>query len=157
MNHLQFPAAAAVRRRPHGLALLLAGTALAITACHRSEPGAVAAESNGAAEAAAVQAVAPPAPAAAPATVGAASTPAPTQTPEPPPRELTLSLESHPADAAAAPEALNPERGQLPDLFAGDKPTSKVAVAGSLLTDPEEKRVLESVNGAELSIEVKTR
>jgi hypothetical protein len=42
-------------------------------------------------------------------------------------------------------------------MFGQEKKTGKVAVSGGLLTDPHEEELLDSVNGAEVSLSVKTR
>jgi hypothetical protein len=49
------------------------------------------------------------------------------------------------------------QKDLLPELFGQDKKAGKVAVSGGLLTDPYEEELLDSVNGAEVSLSVKTR
>ena len=144
------------RRHWPQLGMLLGVTGLAISACQRPEQSS---------ETPTKQTTAPSAAAAAPAPEKAASQAAAASTaPERPAataprRQLVLSVGGDPAAAAASAGegALDPQQRHLPDLFAADKPESKVGMSGALLTKPGEERLLDSVNGAEVSIEIKTR
>jgi len=144
------------RRHWPQLGMLLGVTGLAISACQRPEQTS---------ETPTKQTTAPSAAAAAPAPEKAASQAAAASTaPERPAataprRQLVLSVGGDPAAAAASAGegALDPQQRHLPDLFAADKPESKVGMSGALLTKPGEERLLDSVNGAEVSIEIKTR
>ena len=144
------------RRHWPQLGMLLGVTGLAISACQRPEQTS---------ETPTKQTTAPSAAAAAPAPEKAASQAAAASTaPERPAataprRQLVLSVGGDPAAAAASAGecALDPQQRHLPDLFAADKPESKVGMSGALLTKPGEERLLDSVNGAEVRIEIKTR
>ena len=49
------------------------------------------------------------------------------------------------------------QKDLLPDMFGQQKKAGKVSVSGGILTDPDKDELLDSVNGAEVSLSVKTR
>ena len=154
------PFARPLRRHWPQLGILLGVTALAISACQRpGQTSETPAPQTTAAQTTEGSAAAVPAPEKAAPQAAAASTAPERPAATTPRRQLVLSVSGDPADAAASAGegALDPQQRHLPDLFAADKPESKVAMSGALLTKPGEERLLDSVNGAEVSIEIKTR
>jgi hypothetical protein len=49
------------------------------------------------------------------------------------------------------------EQNLLPDMFDQQKKARKLSISGGLLTDPEKDEYMDSVNGAEVSLKVRTR
>ena len=150
------------RRHWPQLGMLLGVTGLAISACQRPEQTSETPTKQTTAPqttAPSAAAAAAPAPEKAASQAAAASTAPERPAATAPRRQLVLSVGGDPAAAAASAGegALDPQQRHLPDLFAADKPESKVGMSGALLTKPGEERLLDSVNGAEVSIEIKTR
>ncbi len=148
------------RRHWPQLGMLLGVVALAIGACQRpGQTSETPTTQTTAPQTTAPSAAAAPAPEKAAPQAAAASTAPERPAATAPRRQLVLSMGGDPADAAAPASegALDPQQRHLPDLFAADKPESKVGMSGALLTKPGEERLLDSVNGAEVSIEIKTR
>lgn len=48
------------------------------------------------------------------------------------------------------------EKSLLPNMFDQQKKASKLSVSGGLLTDPEKEEYMDSVNGAEIGLKVRT-
>lgn len=71
---------------------------------------------------------------------------------EKPKKKLNLSLLNNLADSASA-KPLAEEQGVLPDMFATQE--SRTHLSGGLHRDEENPDLLDSVDGAEISIEIK--
>lgn len=74
-------------------------------------------------------------------------------------RILNLAYTPSPEDEVVPGDhqQLVDEKNMLPELFDQQKKARKLSVSGGLLTDPEKDEYLDSVNGAEVSLKVRTR
>jgi hypothetical protein len=72
---------------------------------------------------------------------------------------LDLGYKPDPAAAGGEGQAITADGGRklLPDLFGEKSPDDGVSVSGGLLLDDEKERVRDSLNGAQVSVEFKTR
>jgi hypothetical protein len=72
---------------------------------------------------------------------------------------VILNLDYRPSEAERQSYQQQEEgsKALLPDMFGAGKQQRKVSLSGGILRDPENEELLDSVNGAELSLEVKTR
>ena len=74
-------------------------------------------------------------------------------------RILNLTYAPSPQDGAvpAGQGQVLGEQNLLPDMFGQQKKAGNISVSGGLLTDPEKDEYMDSVNGAEVSLKVRTR
>ena len=71
-------------------------------------------------------------------------------------KSLDLSLPNNP-EAKLGESYDFSEKKVLPNLFEDKKKEEDISLGGKMLTDPEQEVLAESVNGAQLNIEIKTK